>query len=489
MYRSKPLAALAATTILCGCSLAPDFTLPDISVPALFKEAPKPAAADAQDTNAEAGSWKVGEPAEAQTGGQWWLAFGDEKLNALQAQALAGNQDVKAMVARVQQARAFVGVVTSGMFPTVTANGGLNRYKPGAVIPGFASGGDLKPITQYSGNVGLSYEIDLFGRALESRRIAVANAESSEALLSSVTLAMQADVAQTYFALRAADAERALLKETLGLREEGLGLLRKRLKAGTTDELDIKREEVEVEQTRTQLLALDQQRKELEHALAVLTGKAPADFGFEEATFAYTVPTIPEGLPSSLLERRPDVIAAQRALAAANGEIGLARAAFFPKISLTASGGYESSAFEDLFKWSSRTWALGPMLSLPIFEGGRRIYELDQTNAAYDEAVANYRQSVLKAFRDVEDSLSRLGTLRQQGMSQDVSAASATRASSLLKSRYDVGDVSYLEWADGRRNELASKRLQIQIQRDRINATVQLIRALGGGWDKPAAKP
>lgn len=470
--------------LLSGCSLAPDFTLPDIAVPETFREAPK-APASMPTPKGDYGTWKLGEPAPAQTGGEWWKIFGDETLNALQTEAATGNQSVAAMAARVEQSRALIGIATSNAFPDIAATGGSNRYKPSTAIPGM-SGAQLKPLTTYTGNLGLSFETNLLGSVIDQRGEAIANAEAADATLASVRLAMQADVAQTYFALRSADAELKLLNETLELREKGLDILRKRLDIGTIGELDIKRDEVEVEQTRTQMLIVSQQRKELEHALALLVGKAPSQLAIEGGAFEYVVPIIPAGLPSSLLERRPDVIAAQHTLAAANHRIGLARAAFFPRIALTASRGYESTEFDNMFKWPSRIWSVGPLVTIPLFEGGRNIAGLERSKAAYKEATANYRQQVLVAFRDVEDNLSRLQSLEQQSQSQDIAAGSATRASGLLRSRYDVGDVSYIEWADARRSELLTRRQQIAIQRDRLNATVQLIRALGGGWASSA---
>ncbi len=473
---------------LSACSLAPDFELPDITMPALFKESAVAPAAPDKTAPGDLGQWKLGEAAPVQANGEWWRAFNDTGLNALETQAMRENQDIQAAAARASQARARVGIATAGFFPDVSASGSAIRQQPGSVIPGFSSSTTLKPLTRYTGQLGFTYEIDLLGRVLDSRRVAKGTEGAADAALGSVMLTLQADVAQTYFGLRAADAERAMLKDALKLHEDSLGVLRKRLKAGDIGELDIKRQEVETEQARTQLLAVEQQRKELEHLLAVLVGKPPSGFTFVEGPFNYTPPRIPEGIPSALLERRPDIVGAQHELSAANARIGLARAAFFPSFSLTGSGGYESATLNDVFQWSNRAWSIGPMMTVPVFQGGKASANLDLSHAMNDEAVAVYRQKVLLAFRDVEDSLSRIATLSEQGKSQEIAATAASRASQLLKYRYDSGDVSFLEWSDGMRGAIAAKRQQIAIQRDRLNATVQLIRALGGSWENPAAK-
>lgn len=468
-----PLMALS----LSACSLAPDFMLPDASKPAAFKE----------DLAASAGgSWKVGQPAAASDRGDWWTIFNDETLNKLEADAEAGNQSLAAMTASVKQARDLARIRDADKFPQINGDAGLKRQMLNGASVG-APGTVFKPETVYTANVGLSYELDLFGRVLNESRAAKADAQSAEASLQSMRLAMQADVAQYYFTIRGLDEEIKLFRNTLTLREDSLKILRKRLEVGTITELDVSQTIVDVENTRRQMHSAEQQRAQSEHALAVLLGKPPADFGLGNAPLAKDIPLVPAGIPSSVLERRPDITAAQYDLMAANARIGVARAAFFPDISLTATGGYGANSLGNLFDWSSRTWALGPILSLPIFSGGSAVANNERAKHAYEEAVANYRQQILVAFADVEDSLSRMKMLAEQAASQSIAHEAADKAALIAGRRYESGDTGYLEEITAKRDALDVSRLGIEIQYARLNETVTLIRALGGSWNAPSA--
>ncbi len=279
-----------------------------------------------------------------------------------------------------------------------------------------------------------------------------------------------------------------MLDETVKLREQALNLVDRRFRAGETSELDVARARTELSVTRAEAIALTRRRSELEHALAVLVGKAPSELSLERAPLAFEPISIPAGLPSALLERRPDIAAAERAMAAANARIGVARSAFFPRLTLTGAAGFESADIDDLFRWSSRTWLLGPLvgtvLSLPLIDGGRNKALASAATAQYDEAVADYRQSVLVAFREVEDSLAGLRILSEQAREQALSIDSAKRAAQLSNTRYRNGYVNYLEVIDAERSVLGTQRAATQIGRERALATVGLIRALGGGWDQ-----
>jgi outer membrane protein, multidrug efflux system len=312
---------------------------------------------------------------------------------------------------------------------------------------------------------------------------------SNEAFYQSILLSLQADVAQTYFNLRAIDAELQVVRDTVGTREQNVRLLQRRFELGDIGELDLARARTELSTARTDAIGLERSRAQLEHALAVLLGKAPASFALAPAPLADDVPRVPAGLPSTLLERRPDIAAAQRRMVASNARIGVARAAFFPSLNLTGQAGFESNELSNLFNWSSRTWLLGPvfgtMLSLPIFDGGRRRANLDRTWAALDESVADYRQSVLIAFSEVEDNLAGLRVLREQSESTQDSLGSAGRALRLADTRYRAGATSYLDVIDAQRGVLSIRRLEVQIAGARAASTVALIRALGGGWDAP----
>src|SRR5262249_11700859 len=303
----------------------------------------------------ERGTWKTAQPAEAVPRGEWWKVFNDPLLNELQARATDANQDLKAAAARVAQARALVGVAQAERVPQGTAGFGPTRSKPSAVSQGLPDGIDLPATTTWRGLLTLSYEVDLFGRVADSINAARGDYEASEASYRSVTLALQADVAQIYFALRETDEELQLLRDTVKLREESVRLLQRRFDLGDISELDLARAKTELAVARNDAIALERQRAQLEHGLAVLLGRPPASFDLATGPLATAMPSIPAGLPSSLLERRPDITAAQRTMAAANARIGVAKSAFFPLLRLTGVAGFESSELGDLFKWSSRT--------------------------------------------------------------------------------------------------------------------------------------
>ena len=458
--------ALFLLLLVAGCSLAPQLEQPRVETPARFREL----------SPEERGNWKTAQPAEAQPRGEWWRAFGDPVLDDLEAQALAGNQTLHALAARVTQARSIVGVAQAERVPRLDAGFGPSRIK----IP------EAPPSTVWRGLVSVSYEVDLFGRISDGVAAARGDYESLAASLQSVRLALQADVAQTYFALREADEELALLRNTLALREDSVRLLQRRFDLGDISELDLARARTELETTRSAAIELERQRARLEHALAVLLGRAPAAFRLPLAPLVDALPLIPAGLPSTLLERRPDIAAASRAMAAANARIGVAKAAFFPVLNLTAQGGYESDELSELFEWSSRTWALGPLfgtvLTLPIFDGGRNRANLERSYGALEEAVAGYRQQVLVAFAEVEDSLVDVRTLDAQADATRAAAVHASRALAIARSRYRSGATGYLDVIDAERSLLAIQRLETQIRGARASATVALIRALGGGW-------
>jgi multidrug efflux system outer membrane protein len=451
---------------LAGCSLAPTYETPQVEAPAQFKEL------SAQ----ERGQWKTAQPAEAQPRGEWWRAFHDPVLEGLERDATSANQSLKVAAARVAQARALVGVANADRSPQVNAGFGASRIKPAGA----------EPSTTWRGLVTASYEVDLFGRVSDSTAAARSDYEGIQAAFQSVQLALQADVAQTYFALRQADEELTLLRDTLKLREDSVRLLQRRFDLGEINELDLARAKTELATTRNDSIALERRRAQLEHGLAVLLGRAPASFSLAAAPLADEMPLIPAGLPSSLLERRPDIAAASRSMAAANARIGVAKAAFFPVLNLTAQGGYESGELSDLFKWSSRTWALGPLLgtalTMPIYDGGRNQANLDRSYAVLEENVAGYRQQVLVAFTEVEDNLVSVRTLDDQGGAARDAVASAERALRIAQARYRAGATGYLDVIDAQRSLLSVQRLETQVKGSRATSTVALIRALGGGW-------
>jgi multidrug efflux system outer membrane protein len=477
----RRLAVLVSVVLsVAGCSLAPEFKQPAVEVPVRFKELPPQ----------EQGAWKPAQPSEDLPRGQWWSVFNDPVLDRLEEDATAANQNLQAAAARVAQARALVGVAKADRIPQVNAGFGPSRVQPTGVSLGLPPGADVNPYTAWRALLTVSYEVDLFGRVSDTVNATRSDYESDVATFRSVTLALQADVAQTYFALRAVDDELRILWETVQWREESVRLLQRRFDLGDISELDLARAKTEAANARTEATGLERRRGELEHALAVLVGKPPEALAIEVAPLANELPAIPAGLPSELLERRPDIAAATRQMAAANSRIGVAKSAFFPALKLTAIGGYESADLADLFNWSSRTWLLGPLigtiLTAPLIDGGRNRANLERTEAALQESIAVYRQQVLVAFAEVEDNLIALRTLDGQAQSTRDALASSARASRIAQVRYKAGATSYLDVIEAERTLLTVQRLDTQIRGSRANATVALIRALGGGWDAPA---
>lgn len=361
-------ALLATLLVLAGCAVGPDYQRPAAATPAAYKEAALPAS--------EAGSWKTAEPSEEALRGEWWKLFGDEGLNQLQEEALRANQNLQAAAARLTQARALQREARAAFFPSLDAAFGPSRQRPSAVSRGLPDGTPTSPSTTWRAQASVAYEADLFGRVSSTADAATADAQQSEALYRSVLLALQADVATTYFLVREQDAEAQLYRQTVQLRTETLQLIQRRYDAGDISELDLARAKSELAQAQSEALGIDRRRTAAEHALAVLLGRAPSDFAMPPQPLQKVAVSVPAGLPSALLERRPDIAAAERAMAAANARVGAAKSAFFPRLDITGAFGYESSELGNLFQWSSRTFLLGPLvgaaLSMPIFDGGRR---------------------------------------------------------------------------------------------------------------------
>ncbi len=465
--------ALVLAALATGCAVGPNYHQPTTPVPSAYKS-----------TNG-LGAWKEAQPLDNVPKGAWWEVFRDDTLNELQRRAEAANQDLKAAVARVDQARATARVARSELFPTVDANPSWTRqrYSPNQ-IPSF---GDLTANT-FRVPLDLSYEVDLWGRVRRGFESARADAQASLASLHNVLLTLHSDVAQNYFALRALDAEIATVTGTVNLRKEQVQLVRSRFEGGIGNELDVARAETELASTEAEAASLAKNRAELENALAVLVGENPASFKLAAASGADATqwnpppPDVPSGLPADLLERRPDVAEAERQLAAANARIGVAKAAFFPVLRLTGSGGYVSADVDSLFNWEGRVWSLGPSLSLPIFAGGRNVANYSRSKSAYDESVARYRQQILVAFGDVENSLAGIHHLGEQFAAQNRAVTNARRAAELAGDRFRAGIVSYLEVVDANREALQAERGRAQLAGQRLVASVHLIKALGGGW-------
>ena len=476
---------LAMLLILAGCAVGPEYERPSVTTPAAFKEAQAESPLPAH----EAGTWQAAQPAEQALRGEWWKLFGDDTLNALEQEAQQANQNLQAAAARLKQARALLGDARSERFPTVDAGFGPTRQRSSPAAQGLSDNDSTDPSTLWRAQTSVAYEVDLFGRVASTVDAATADAQQSEALYRSVLLALQADVAQAYFQVRELDAGLRLYRQTVTLREETLQLIERRYDAGDISELDLARARSELESARAEALGFERRRTTAEHALAVLLGKAPADFNLAAQPLTRIAVNIPAGLPSTLLERRPDIAAAERAMAAANARVGVAKAAFFPRLNITGAAGFESSELGNLFEWSSRTFLLGPIvgaaLSLPIFDGGRRQAGLDRARAVYEEDVANYRQTVLTAFREVEDNLANLRILSSQMSAQDAALQASARAARISHTQYKEGSISYLDVIEADRTVLTQQRVSVQLDGERARSAVGLVRALGGGWDVP----
>jgi multidrug efflux system outer membrane protein len=449
-------------------SVGPDYARPPVATPATYREAET------------FGSWKTAAPADTAVRGEWWKLFADPTLDAFEARALSGNQDLRATAARVEQARAAAGLARSNYWPQLAVDPAVTRDRYSSttdnVLPRSLT-------TTYSAPLVASWEIDLFGRVRRLNESARADAAASAATFESVRLALTAEVAATYFSLHGLDRELALVRDTTALRRRAVDLIAARLKSGAAGELDVARAETELASAEADAAALTNRRASLQNAFAVLVGVPASDFNVASVSALPALPpTVPAGLPAELLERRPDIAAAERALAAANARIGVAKTAFFPAISLTGSAGFVSGDVDHLFNADSRAWSIGPSLYLPIFQGGRNRANLERSRAAFDESVAVFRQRVLIAFREVEDALTATRLLAEQSAAQDRALVSARRAASLAQTRYDAGYVSYLEVIDAQRTSLATERASAQLAALRLNTGVSLIKALGGGW-------
>lgn len=450
--------------LLGGCALGPDYQKPEALVPIQYKhDAP----------------WKAATPADHLEKGNWWEIYADATLNGLEQQAGEANQTLKGAYARLSQAQAAAGISKAERIPRLDLNASAARQRTPAALsyPGIS-----QIYNQFSLPLALSYEIDLFGRVRRSVEAAEASAESATADYRALLLVLQSDLARSYFALRSLDSESFLLERTVELRKEALRMVQGQFDHGLIGKLDLLRAEAEFAATKAEAIGLQKQRGELETTIALLIGQPPSNFTLAAAPLTLAVPAVDPGLPSSLLERRPDVAAAERQMAAASARIGVAKTAFFPAISLTGSAGFGSGQIDNLFSLDNRSWGLGPAISLPIFDGGRNRARLDSAKAAYEEAIANYRQQVLVAFAEVEDGLNGLRILDQQAQALQQAVDAATQAWQISEKRYKAGLVSYLEVIDTQRTALQSERLLNQNRGQQMTSSVLLVKALGGGW-------
>lgn len=452
--------------LLVGCTLGPNYVPPEPVMPTAFKEE---------------GPWRVAQPKDMEPRGDWWAVFNDPGLDALESQAMADNPGLQIALARVAQARSVLAASRAGLFPQLDLNATVTRSRTAGGLSPTGVGGTNTFIDL---PVDLGYEIDLWGRVKRSVEASRAELQAGIADFQSTRLSLQAEVARSWFSLRTLDSELALLEATIDLRRENLRLVRSRFEAGETSKLALQRGQTELATAEAEAKAVARTRARLEHSLAILTGQAPSGFALASNPLELTPPVIASGLPSALLERRPDVAAAERRMAAANARIGVAEAAFYPDVRIFGSAGFQSIGTEDILDWDNRTWGLGPSLSLPLFDAGRNQANLKRVQAVWNEVAAAYRQQVLAAIGEVEDGLSNLRYFAEQGEFLQQAVNASEDAAELSRKRYRAGLVGYLEVVDAERTLLQTQREAVRLLGQQLDGSVFLIKALGGGWDE-----
>ena len=481
-YNSRLGFSLAALAFVGGCAVGPDYKRPEATtIPASYT------GATASYAGAITNGWKVAEPQGQLPKGDWWEIFGDAELNELENQAAAANQQLKAAFARFTEARAVMDAARSRLFPDLSISASYTRQRSSANAPSRTTGnafGSSSTFNDFSVPLSLGYELDLWGRVRRSVESARAQEQASADDLQAVKLAIQAEVAVDFFRLRALDSESALLRSNIQVFSKSLELTRNRRAGGVVSDLDVAQAETLLKTTQAQLPAVALERSQFEHAIAVLAGQNASTFHIPERTLASGSPVIPPDLPSELLERRPDISAAERRMAAANANIGVAKAAFFPTVRLNGLAGFESIGAGTLFNWSSRLWAVGPSITMPLFEGGRLRANLRFTQAAYEEMIANYRQTVLTAFAEVEDNLTAQTLLASQYQTESEALAAARKQLEVANNRYRDGLITYLEVATAENTVLNIESTTVQLRGQQLMAAVTLVKALGGGWQE-----
>jgi NodT family efflux transporter outer membrane factor (OMF) lipoprotein len=455
---------------ICGCTVGPKYQRPAAEIPPAYKEA---------------GNWKQAQPNEQNLGGNWWEMFQDPQLNALELQVNVSNQNLKAAEAQYTQARAVLRYNRAAYFPTIDGSASATRnrisdHRPASVVANGLTYND------YQIPLELSYEVDVWGRVRRTVESYREQAQASAADLATVNLSMHAQLALDYFQARTLDAEEQLLNSTVTQYAQALELIESRFTGGIASELEVEQARTQLETTRAQAIDVGVARAQFEHAVAILIGKPPAEFSLAALPLTAPPPPIPPGLPSELLERRPDIAAAERRMAAANAQIGVAKAAYYPTISLGATGGFESGVITTLISGPSILWSAGGSAIMPLFDAGRRRANMDQAIAFYDQTVANYRETVLTGFQQVEDNVAALRILENEAQVQNKAVVAARRYLELANTRYVGGVTSYLEVTTAQSAALSDELAAVNILGRRMVDAVTLVQALGGGWDRTA---
>jgi outer membrane protein, multidrug efflux system len=465
------VALLGASLCLGGCAVGPRYQRPPIQNPPAWKTE---------------GPWREAAPKDAIPKGAWWEIFRDPELNGCEQQLLQANQSLAAARDRLDQARSLARVASAGLLPTLSADPGASRTRYSGNRP--ESSTPEIPLTQsvYQVPFALNYEVDLFGRARKTLQAANATLQGTAADLQNVQLVLTAELAADYFSLRELDSEYQVVQESVKIQQEGLVLVNHRHEGGIASGLDLAQQQTLLDSTVTQLYLLQQQRAQFEHAIAVLTGNAASTFSVRVAPLLAAPPPVPLGIPSDLLERRPDVATAERSMAQQNALVGVARTAFYPQFTISGGGGFQSITLGSLISAPSAFWSLGGDLLQPIFNGGRNRATLAAAKSSYDESVANYRESALVAFQQVEDGLSGLNSLSRAAESQNRAVADAHRALDIANDRYVGGLTTFLDVITAQSVLLTNERLSTQLLGQQMVTSVYLVKALGGGWDASA---
>ena len=476
---SKWIACMAITSALVfteGCMVGPKYARPSAPVPPAYKEALPD-------------SWKQAQPNAAISRGKWWEIYNDPELNKLEEQINISNQNVLLAESQYRQARDQVRIARSALFPTVSTSPSATYSRNSTTL---VAGNQLNGTTtavisgshaDYTLPVDVSYQADIWGNVRRGVASAKDTAQSSAANLENVRLTFQAELAEFYFELHGLDGDADLLQRTITSFQQFLQLTKDRLDAGIASGADVAQAQTQLETARAQLIDVGINRAQFEHAIAILIGKSPAEVSIVPGVLKTPPPAVPEGLPSALLERRPDIANSERLVASANEQIGIAQAAFFPSLLLTATGGFESRNISQWFSWPSRFWSLGPQFAETIFDAGKRKAQVDLQRAAYDGTVATYRQTVLTAFQQIEDEMAALRILEQEAQAQDAAVKAAEQSLGIVTEQYKAGTSDYLNVITTQTIALTDERTAVDILTRRLTASVLLIEALGGGWD------
>ncbi len=470
MSRYRLLAVGAALMCLAGCALGPHYSRPSTNVPQAYKELPQ--------------GMKPAEPADQLARGKWWEIYGDAQLNALEEKVRVSNQSLRAAVAQFEQARALVRFQRADFYPSLTAGASGSRNH---VSRNRAVASSISPVNYSDIQMpvaGVSYEPDLFGRIRHTVEAARTSAQASAGDVENVSLSIHGALAADYFQLRSLDAEQELLNSSVATFQRALDLTQNRYQGGVASAVDVAQAQTQLETTRAQAIDVEVARSQFEHAIAVLIGEPASSFAIPNSPLKQSPPAIPVGLPSDLLQRRPDIAAAERRVASANEQAGIARAAYFPSISLSGNGGFESTSLTNLLAGPSGFFSLGASALVTVFDVGRRRAVSEEARALLDQSAANYRQNVLVAFQEVEDDLAALRILAQEAQTQQAAVAAAEHSLELSTNRYKGGVANYLEVTTAQGIALSDERVAVQIRGRRMVSSVQLIQALGGGWDR-----